>query len=298
MTLDHPGPLFEVGGGTLWDGRRLYDLYAEAATPWEWYSDLVEVGSQLGVAVFSTPFDRTAVDFLEGFAPPAYKVASFELIDLPLIRDVAATGRPVIMSTGMATVAEIDAAVASAVSAGAGGVVLLRCNSGYPAEPGEMDLRTIPDMVARWGLPVGLSDHTLSSTATIASVALGACAVEKHLTLSRSDPGPDSAFSIEPAELAELVRSVRETEAALGTVRYGPSPSERKSVGLRRSVFAVRDIDVGETFTVDNVARLRPAGGMSPADFDRLLGRRAGQRLPRGTPVTWDAVRPPGSVSP
>jgi N-acetylneuraminate synthase len=290
MTLDLPDPLFQVGGGTLWDGRSLYDLYAEAATPWEWYGELAQVGEQAGVAVFSTPFDRTAVDFLEPFAPPAYKVASFELVDLPLIRDVAATGRPVIMSTGMASIAEIDAAVATAVEAGAGGVVLLRCNSGYPAEPAEMDLGTIPDMVARWGVPVGLSDHTLSSTATIAAVALGACVVEKHFTLSRGEPGADSAFSIEPGELAGLVRSVREAEAALGSVRYGPSPSERKSLALRRSVLAVRDIEPGEVFTTGNVARLRPAGGMSPADYDRLLGRRARRRLARGAPVTWDAV--------
>jgi pseudaminic acid synthase len=290
MTLDVEGPLFEAGAGTLWAGKRLYELYAEAAMPWEWYPELAGVAAEVGIELFSTPFDRSAVDFLEPFSPPAYKIASFELIDLPLIRYTAARGRPLLLSTGMATAEEIEAAVVTARSAGSGEIVLLRCNSAYPAAPAEMDLRAIPDMARRWEVPVGLSDHTLTDTAAVTAVALGATMLEKHFTLSRADPGPDAAFSLEPPEFARLVGTVREAHDALGHVRYGPSPGEEKSLAFRRSILVTVDVEPGHLFSEHNVAILRPAGGLPPADYDGLLGRRAARRLTRGSPVTWDAV--------
>ena len=292
MTLDVDLPAFRIGPGTLWEGRRLADLYAEAMTPWEWYPQLAAAAEASGLVLFSTPFDATAVDFLEGHEAPAYKIASFELLDLPLIRRAAATGKPLIMSTGMATADEIDAAVDAAVETGAGGVVLLRCNSAYPASPEEMDLRTIPDMAARWSLPIGLSDHTLGLTAVTVALALGACVVEKHLTESRAVPGPDSAFSLEPEEFADMVAAVREVEAALGKVRYGPSPSEEPSLAFRRSLWITAPVRAGATLDGSNVGALRPAGGLPPGEIDRVLGRRAARDLDIGTPVTWDALAP------
>ena len=242
LTIDSDAPPFLISGGTPWDGRRLHELYAEAATPWGWMEHLFERARYRGLHVFSTPFDQQAIDLLEELEPPAHKVASFELVDLELLRAVASTGRPVIVSTGMATTDEIDEAVETLQAGGSEDIVLLRCNSAYPAPPAEMDLRSIPDMEARWGLPIGLSDHTLSNTAAIVAVSLGACVIEKHVTLSRSDPGPDSAFSLEPDELRDLVRMVREAESSLGTVRYGPSPSEQRSTTFRRSLFVVKDV--------------------------------------------------------
>lgn len=281
---DHPD--FRVKGGTLWDGRQLADLYAEAMTPWEWTADLVAAANRCGVDWLSTPFDPTAVDFLEQHDIPAYKIASFEIVDLPLIRYAASKGKPMIISTGMATVGEIDAAVRAAREAGAASVSLLRCNSGYPAEPREMDLRAIPVMRDLWGLPVGLSDHTMSSTSAIVAVAFGATIIEKHVTLRRSDGGPDAEFSLEPHELAQLVRDVREAHEALGEVRFGPSERELASVAFRRSLRVVRPICAGEVITAENVRSVRPAGGLPPNSLADLLGVVVTKDCDVGEPIT------------
>lgn len=283
LTIDSDKPAFCVGAGTQWQGRRLYELYQEAATPDEWYGELLGEAKRLGLDLFSTPFSREAVDMLETFDPPAYKIASFEMIDLPLVQAIAATGRPVIMSTGMATVDEIDAAVGAVKAAGSGELVLLRCNSAYPARTDEMDLRTIEEMRRRWQVPVGLSDHTLDDVATLTAVALGACMIEKHFTERRSDGGPDSSFSLEPAELERLVRSIRSAEAALGGVRFGPSEAERSSLAFRRSLWVVEDVAAGDEVTERNVRSIRPAGGMAPARFNEVLGRRFALDVERGT---------------
>jgi N-acetylneuraminate synthase len=290
MTLDLDTGPFRIGPGTLWEGRGLHELYEEAATPYEWHDDLFAEAERCGVVPFSTPFDAEAVDFLERYDPPVHKVASFELVDLALIRKVASTGKVLIMSTGMAGDDEVDDAVTAATDGGAAGVVLLRCNSGYPAPPSEMDLRTIPDMAERWGLPVGLSDHTLGSTAAIAAVALGACALEKHVTLARSDGGPDAAFSLEPDELSDLVTAVRDAEAALGGVRYGPAEREAASLAFRRSLFVVEDVAQGEPLTERNVRAIRPGDGLPPKHLDEVLGRPAARAIERGTPLGWDLV--------
>jgi N-acetylneuraminate synthase len=269
----------------LWEGRTLYDLYQEAQTPWEWHPRLFEVAAEVGLACLSTPFDRAAVDFLEQFDPPAHKIASFELGDLDLIGYAASTGRPLIISTGMASEDEIDDAVAAATSGGSGGIVLLRCNSAYPADPAEMDLATIPDMVQRWQVPVGLSDHSPGSLAGVVAAGLGACVFEKHLIASRSDGGPDAAFSAEPAELTEFIADVRTAATIRGGIRFGPSPAEHASLAFRRSVYVVADIAEGEVFTADNVRAIRPAGGLAPKHLPEVLGRRASAALTRGTPL-------------
>ncbi|HMD45382.1 MAG TPA: pseudaminic acid synthase [Acidimicrobiales bacterium] len=290
MTIDADSECFTVSGGTAWDGRTLYDLYDEAATPWEWTGALQERAGEQGIHLFSTPFGAPAVDFLEQYSLPAYKIASFELVDTAFIERVAATGRPLIMSTGMATVEEIDEAVAVARAAGADQLALLRCNSAYPAPPEEMDLVTMVDMAERWGLPVGLSDHTSGWTVAVAAVALGASIVEKHVTRSRRDPTPDAAFSLEPDELAELVCQVRQAEAALGHVRYGPSEHEQASMAFRRSLFAVRDIRAGAEISRDDVAVIRPGWGLGPKHLDEVLARRAGVDIARGTPISWELL--------
>jgi N-acetylneuraminate synthase len=290
MTIDADTPPFVIGEGTLWAGRRLYELYGEAATPWEWHQPLLDAATELGLQLFSTPFDASAVAFLDAFDPPCFKIASFELVDLPLIREVASRGRTLIMSTGMASEGEIDEAVFTAREGGAPGIVLLRCNSSYPAQPDEMDLRTIPAMAERWGVPVGLSDHTLGTVTATTAVALGACVIEKHLTLRRSDGGPDAAFSLEPAEFASMVSTVRECEAALGGVRYGPSDHERNSLAFRRSLFVVEDMAAGETFTEHNVRVIRPADGIAPRHLPEVLGKRAAAAIRRGTPLDWALI--------
>ncbi|MCZ7527696.1 MAG: pseudaminic acid synthase [Acidimicrobiia bacterium] len=295
MTLDVDDDRFRVGGGLLWEQRHLYELYAEAATPWEWHEELVALAGDLGLLCFSSPFDPGAVELLERLGVPAYKIASFELVDLPLVRRVAETGKPIVVSTGMATIEEIDDVVGAARSAGAPDVALLRCTSAYPAPVAEMDLRTIPDMAERWGVPVGLSDHTLGTTVAVAAVALGACIVEKHLTLRRADGGPDGAFSLEPDELAALVGAIRETESALGAVRYGPAERERASLAFRRSLFVVSDVRAGEPFTPDNVRSIRPGDGLAPRHLDEVLGRRAACDVSRGTPLSWDLVELAGT---
>jgi N-acetylneuraminate synthase len=290
MTIDSDRPEFLVGEETLWGGRRLHELYRDAFTPWDWYDDLQAEASEHGLDLFSTPFDETAVAFLEERRPPAYKIASFELVDLRLIERVAATGRPMIMSTGMASAEEIDDAVGTARRAGARDIVLLRCNSGYPAPPAEMDLATIPDMASRWEVPVGLSDHTLGTTAAVAAVAIGATVVEKHLTLDRDAGGPDAAFSLEPDEFALMVTAVREAEAALGTVRYGPAEREAASLAFRRSLFVVADVSAGEILTEASVRSIRPGHGLAPRHLDAVLGRVAAGPIERGTPLSWDLL--------
>lgn len=286
---DHPD--FQVSGGTLWDGRQLADLYAEAMTPWEWTADLVAEADKLGIDWLSSPFDNSAVDFLEQFNIATYKIASFELVDLPLIRYVASKGKPMIMSTGMSTLDEIDAAVKAAQSAGAPLVSILRCNSTYPAKSSEMDLAAIPTMIAKWGIPVGLSDHTLTSVTAISAVALGATIVEKHITIRRSDGGPDGAFSLEPHEFAALVRDIREASEALGESRFGPSASEVNSLKFRRSLRSVAAISAGERITEHNVRSVRPAGGLPPDNFSAIVGKIAVRDIAVGEPITHDLLK-------
>jgi N-acetylneuraminate synthase len=279
-----------IGGGTLWDGRRLYDLYQEAYMPWEWQPKLKSIANDLGMDFFSTPFDASAVDFLEAMAVPAHKIASFEIVDLPLLRKVASTQKPVIMSTGMSTLAEIEEALETLRTAGSGPVALLKCTSAYPATPDEMHLRTIADLSERFKTPVGLSDHTMGSTVAIAAVALGACIVEKHFTLSRKCPGPDSAFSMEPDEFREMVTAIRTTEQALGRINYEVSEKETKSRAFRRSIFAVENISAGEPFTPQNTRVIRPAHGLSPKELERVLGARARTGIQKGTPLSWELI--------
>jgi pseudaminic acid synthase len=250
----------------------------------------MEIARSLKLDFFSTPFDPTAVALLEQLDVPAYKIASFELVDLPLIKRVAQTGRPMIMSTGMATLSEIDEAVRAAREAGAVQIALLKCTSAYPARPDEMNLRTIPHLAHAFGLPVGLSDHTLGMAVPVAAVALGACIVEKHFTLTRESPGPDSAFSLEPHEFKAMVEAIRVVERALGEVHYGLSPEEAKSRVFRRSLFAVQDVKSGEKFSTENVRSIRPAHGLPPKYLDEVLGRTATQDIERGTPLTWDLI--------
>lgn len=292
ITLDHGGPGFVVEGG-LWKGRRLYDLYREAHTPWEWHQALFARGRELGVTVFSTPFDETAVDFLQSLGAPAYKIASFELIHLPLLRKIAATGKPVMLSTGMASFAEIEQAVGTLRGAGCCELMLLHCISGYPTPPGEANLRTIPHLAKTFDLPVGLSDHTLDGAVAVAAVAVGAVAIEKHLTLRRADGGPDAAFSLEPEEFAELVAKTRTAWEALGRVSDERKPSEQRNVVFRRSIYAVRDIAPGEPLTAVNIRVIRPGLGLAPRHYDALIGRHARAFITRGTPMAWDLVGPP-----
>ncbi len=289
LTIDCARDAFRIGG-TIWEGRTLYDLYAEAYTPWEWQPRLKEVAAELGLDLFSTPFDSTAVDFLEEMGVSAYKVASFEIVDLPLIRRVAQTRKPLILSTGMASLAEIDEAVAVARAAGAAQIALLKCTSAYPAQPDEMNLRTIPHLADAFGAVVGLSDHTLGIAVPVAAVALGACIVEKHLTLSRALKGPDSAFSLEPVEFRSMVDAIREAEKALGSVRYETTEKESASRVFRRSLFVVRSVRAGEPFTEENVRSIRPGMGLHTRYLPEVLGRRARCDIERGTPLAWDLV--------
>jgi pseudaminic acid synthase len=281
---------FLITGGTLWDGRTLYDLYSEAYTPWEWQPRLKSIAEELGMDCFSSAFDPTAVDFLETLSVPAHKVASFELVDIPLIEKMARTGKPLIISTGMATAEEIEEAVQSAHQAGAHQIALLKCTSAYPAPSEEMNLRTIPEMARRFGVPVGLSDHTMGIAAPVAAVALGACIIEKHLTLSRSLPGPDSGFSLEPQEFRAMVDAVRVADKALGDVRFGCGPREEPGRAFRRSLFVVADIARGEAFTEANVRSIRPANGLHPRHQSEVLGKTAARQIKRGTPLSWDLV--------
>lgn len=287
ITIRSDRPEFRIGGGTPWDDRMLYDLFAEAAMPWEWQPKLKQIAGELGLVLFSTPFDSTAVDFLEEMQVPAYKIASFELVDLPLLRRVGETGKPLILSTGTATLAEIDEAVRTIRSAGGRQLALLKCTSAYPATAGDMNLRAIPHLAEAFDVPVGLSDHTLEPAVPVAAVAVGACIIEKHLTLSRDRGGPDSAFSLEPDEFQQMVRAVRAAHAALGSVRYGAGKQEADCRRLRRSLFVVEDVRAGQRFTAQNVRSIRPGDGLHTRYLEKVLGRTARVDIARGTPLDW-----------
>lgn len=290
ITLDCDNECFQVKHGTIWDGATLYQLYREAYTPWEWHRPIQEAVEREGMTFFSTPFDFTAVDFLESLHVPLYKIASFELTDLPLVRRIAQTGKPAILSTGMATLGEIDEAVRAFREAGGTHFALLKCTSAYPAPPEEMNLRTIPHLAEAFAAPVGLSDHSLGFAVPVAALALGACVIEKHLTLSRSDPGPDSAFSTEPDEFKAMVHAVREAERALGHVSYEASEKEKSSRAFRRSLFVVEDVKEGGLFTENNVRSIRPGCGLATTHITEILGRRAACDIKRGTPLAWDML--------
>jgi pseudaminic acid synthase len=290
LTIDCHNEYFQIGKGTIWEGKNLYELYGEAYTPWDWQPKLKQIANELGLDCFSTPFDPTAVEFLEKMNVPAHKIASFELVDLPLIERIARTGKPIIMSTGMGTIEEITEAVETIRKAGNDQLALLKCTSAYPALPEEMNLRTIPDLAQRFGLPVGLSDHTPGIAVPVAAVTLGACIIEKHFTLSRSVPGPDSKFSLEPQEFKQMVEAVRTTERALGKVNYDVTPHEQASRIFRRSLFVVKDMQAGDTFTPDNVRSIRPGYGLPPRHLKSILGRSASQDIQRGTPLAWNLV--------
>ena len=293
LTIRSARDEFRVGSGSLWAGRTLYDLYAEAQTPWEWHAPLAARARELGLDFFSTPFDAQAVAALDALGVRVFKIASFELIDTALLQEVARRGKPVILSTGLATHAELIEAVGTLRSAGCRELALLKCTSAYPAPPDEMNLRAIPAWQAEFELPVGLSDHTLSSVSAVAAVALGASIVEKHLTLSRAAGGPDAAFSLEPAEFADLVRSVRTAEQSLGSAEFELGPAEAANRAFRRSLFVVADMRAGEPFTTANVRSIRPGQGLAPKHLPAVLGARAACDIARGTPLAWSFLRQP-----
>jgi N-acetylneuraminate synthase len=289
ITVDARNEYFRIEG-TIWEGKNLYELYSEAYTPWEWQPKLKELAEELGLDLFSSPFDSTAVDFLEQMGVPAYKIASFEVVDIPLIQKIAKTGKPIIMSTGMATLEEIQEAVLAIKEAGGKKLSLLKCTSAYPALAEEMNLCTIPHLAKKFGVPVGLSDHTLGLEVAVAAISLGACIVEKHFTISRAIPSPDSAFSAEPGEFKKMVQGIRTVEKALGEVRYGASKHEVVSRTFRRSLFVVKHIKAGEIFTDENVRSIRPGHGLHPRHYKEIIGLYAVKDIQRGTPLTWDLV--------
>lgn len=276
--------------GSLWKGRELYDLYQEAYTPWDWHEAIFSRARELGMVAFSSPFDETAVDFLETLDVPCYKIASFENTDLPLLKKVAATGKPVIMSTGVATLADIDEGVRTLRAHGCEDLLLLKCTSTYPATPENTNLRTIPHLSQLFNCPVGLSDHTMGIGASVAAVALGACVIEKHFTLSRAEGGVDAAFSLEPAELRALVEESERAFLALGHIQYGVQKAEQKSRLFKRSVYVSRDVAAGEYFSKDNIRVVRPGIGLEPKYYEQVLGKVAKTTIKAGTPLTWDLL--------
>ncbi|MBD3655364.1 pseudaminic acid synthase [Marinobacter sp.] len=289
ITLDSDADEFKIKGG-LWDGRTLYELYEEAHMPWEWHKPLFEHARKVGIPIFSSPFDNTAVDLLEDLNAPAYKIASFEAVDLPLIRYVAGTGKPMIISTGMADAEEIQEAIAAARDGGCNELAILHCVSGYPAPAEDYNLRIIPDMIERFGLVTGLSDHTLDNTTAIASVVLGASIIEKHFTLDRKGGGPDDSFSLEPADLAALCRDSKTAWNALGKVDYGRKSSEQGNVKFRRSLYFVKDMQAGDEITADCVRSVRPGFGLAPKHLDSIIGKRIQRAVSANTPVTKDVL--------
>ena len=289
ITIDHDGPGFVIEGG-LWHGRRLHELYQEAHTPWDWHPRLFDRAREVGITLFSSPFDPTAVEFLEKLDAPAFKVASFEIVDTPLIARMAQTGKPLIISTGLASPEDIADAVAAAREAGGREIILLHCTSGYPTPASQMHLRTMPDLAAAHGTLVGLSDHTMGTAVAVAAVALGACVVEKHFTLARADGGVDSAFSLEPDELARLVSDCRDAWAALGSVHYEEVEAEAAGRDHRRSLYVVADVKKGERLTPENVRSIRPGHGMAPKHLYEVLGKPASRDLKRGEPLAWDQI--------
>ncbi|RYG39223.1 MAG: pseudaminic acid synthase [Burkholderiales bacterium] len=291
MTLDVRLPGFVIDDPkSLWAGRQLFELYKEGSTPWEWHKPIMERAASHGMHCFSSPFDATAVDFLESLGVAAYKIASFENIDLPLIRKAASTGKPMIISTGMANVAEIDEAVRTARENGCGDLCLLKCTSTYPAKPENTNIATIPHMRAMFGCEVGLSDHTMGSGVAVAAVALGATLIEKHFTLARADGGVDSAFSMEPQELRQLCEETESARLALGRVSYGPTPAEMKSLAFRRSLYIAQDVKCGDVLDVNTVRAVRPGFGLPPKFLNAVVGRRVARDAPAGTPLSWDLL--------
>ena len=290
MTINSQRAEFLIGKGTLWQGRNLYELYGEAYTPWEWQPKLKAEAEKLSMHCFSTPFDETAIDFLEKIEVPAHKIASFELVDTILLKKVAATGKPVIMSTGMASFEEITDAVQTLRANGCTQLALLKCTSAYPSLPEDMNLRTIPHMADCFELPVGLSDHTLGIAVPVAAVALGACIIEKHLTLQRGDGGPDAAFSLEPHEFKTMVAAIRTAERALGKVSYQLSEKEHASRVFRRSLFVVKNMQAGEEFTRENVRSIRPGMGLPVKDLNRIVGKKSAYPIMRGQPLQSDMI--------
>lgn len=300
MTIRHSREEFRIGGGTTWEGKTLYELYGEAYTPWEWHPKLKAVANNLGMDLFSTPFDPTAADFLEDMGVPAYKIASFELIDIPLIKHVAAKGKPVIMSTGMGTKEEIREAVSAVREAGNDQLILLKCTSAYPAIAEDANLNTLSDMRSSFEVGVGISDHSLGIDVTMGAIRLGACVVEKHFCLSRKETGPDSAFSLEPSEYRAMVDMVRKSEAdpasisvnpvVFGHAKYALSENERASMVFRRSLFAVQDIQAGKQFTHENTRVIRPGYGLAPKHMYDVMGKTAKKAIERGTPLSWNLI--------
>lgn len=289
MTIDCDGPGFVIEGG-LWQGKKLYDLYRWAHTPWTWHAALFARARERGLHVFSTPFDASAVDFLRQFDPPAYKIASFEATDIPLLQAVAREGKPVILSTGMTTRAEVSDSVKALRAAGSRDVVLLHCVSGYPTDPCDSHLATIPDLALSYDCVIGLSDHTLGTAVATAAIALGATVIEKHITLDRGDGGPDAGFSLEPDEFACLVKDCRTAWQSVGSARTQPLETEKEMRKLRRSLYAVRDIAAGQSLTTENVRAIRPGYGLPSKELDRVIRCRAAREIARGTPLSWDLL--------
>ncbi len=297
ITLDCDNEHFQIQQGTIWDGQILHRLYDAAHTPWDWQPKLQSVAAQLGIDFFSSPFDPTAVEFLETLDVPAYKIASFEVNDTGLLKKVAETGKPVIFSTGMATRPEIELALHTLRKAGAEQIAMLKCTSAYPANASNMNLATISAMRHEFGIPVGLSDHSMGIEVPIAAIALGANIIEKHLTLSRDLESADSKFSLEPNEFAAMVKAVRTAKAALGQIQFGPTENDRNNRAFRRSLFIVQDVAAGETLTPNNIRSIRPGSGLEPRHLDSILGKTATQDIERGTPLDWNHVQFAAPVS-
>lgn len=291
LTIDSKDGLFFIkDNDSLWAGKSLYDLYKEAYTPWEWHKDIFERAKKRGIIAFSSPFDETAVDYLEALNIPAYKIASFENSHLPLLKKVASTGKPVIMSTGISSIGDLDESIKTLRNSGCINLILLKCTSSYPASPENINLNTIPNLSQLFNSIVGLSDHTLGIGVAIAAVALGASVIEKHFTLDRAEGGVDSAFSLEPNELKALVEETTRAFEALGSVKYEADPFEKKSAQFKRSVYVVKDINKGEVFNSDNLKIIRPGGGLHPRYFEKLMGCKSRTSLKKGTPLTWDYI--------
>ena len=290
LTIDCDNDYFKLDSGTIWDGRTLYNLYSEAYTPWEWQKELMEYAKSIGLIFFSTPFDKTAVDFLEELEVPVYKVASFEIMDIPLIEYIASKGKPIIISTGVASLSDIEEAVDACKRMGNNQIILLKCTSAYPASIEDANLNTIPNMKDTFGVEVGLSDHTLGITVPVVSIALGARVIEKHFILDKSIGGPDSSFSLEPHEFKQMVNSVRDAQKSLGKIDYSMNEKKKNSRLLGRSLFVVKDIKAGEVFTEENIRSIRPGYGLEPKHVTEIIGKTAAKSIKKGTPLDWSFI--------
>lgn len=290
LTIDCDNDYFKLNTGTIWDGRTLYDLYSEAYTPWEWHKQIMDYANDLGLIFFSTPFDKTAVDFLEKLNVPVYKVASFEIMDIPLVEYIASKGKPIIISTGVASLSDIEESVAACKRMGNDQIILLKCTSSYPSKIEDANLNTISNMKETFNVEVGLSDHTLGITVPVVSIALGAKVIEKHFILDKSIGGPDALFSLEPSEFKQMVDSVREAEKSLGQVDYSMTQKKKRNRLLGRSLFVVKDVKAGEFFSEENVKSIRPGYGLNPKHLKDILGKKAKQDIQRGTPVEWKYI--------